>query len=147
MDRDAARAEAMARFGNVNSVHTQLTSLGRRRNLTIARREWLAEFYQNLTLALRQCRLQPGFTLAAVTTLAIGIGATTAIFSVVNAVVLQPYPFDQPERVLFVATTWRGQRGGTSVGNFAYIRHSGHEVRSSGRLVLRQLQPGRRGFP
>ena len=55
-------------------------------------------------------------------TLGIGLGATTAIFSVLHAVVLAPFPFPQPERVLFVATTWKGAPSNTSVGNFDYIR-------------------------
>ena len=45
---------------------------------------------------------QPGFAATAILTLALGIGATTAIFSVVNAVVLRPMPFDQPDRVMVV---------------------------------------------
>ena len=140
MEPEAARAEAVRRFGDVNKMRTQLTTLGHRRNRIIARREWLDELRQDVTFALRQCRLRPGFTVAAVLTLAIGIGATTAIFSVVHAVVLQPYPFDQPDRVVWVATTWRGQMGSTSVGNFDYIRQSRHDPRTARGRGLRQLQ-------
>ena len=122
MDRGAARAEAIRRFGDLNTMKDQLKTIGHRRDRTIARREWLDELRQDISFALRQCRLRPGFTLAAVLTLALGIGATTAIFSVVYAVVLKPYPFDDPQRVLWTYTTWRGQMGNTSVGNFNYIR-------------------------
>ena len=122
MEREAARAEAIRRFGDVDRMKNQLSSIGHRRDRTIARREWFEELRQDAAFALRQCRRRPGFTLAAVLTLALGIGATTAIFSVVYAVVLKPYPFDDPDRVLLAYTTWRGQRGGTSVGNFDYIR-------------------------
>ena len=122
MDREAARAEAIRRFGDVNHMKNQLSSIGHRRDRTIARREWIDELRQDVAFALRQCRLRPGFTLAAVLTLALGIGATTAIFSVVHAVVLRPYPFDDPERVLYTYTMWRGQMGNTSVGNYNYIR-------------------------
>jgi len=120
--RGEARAEALRRLGDVALMQNQLTSLGRRRNRTLARREWLAELRQDITFALRQCRHYPGFTAAAVLTLAIGIGATTAIFSVVNAVVLMPLPVGHPDRVLYVYTTWHGQMGNTSVGNYDYIR-------------------------
>jgi predicted permease len=122
LDHETARQEAIRRFGDVNRMHSQLTAIGHRRDRAIARREWLDELRQDVVFALRQCRLHPGFTAAAILTLALGIGATTAIFSVVNAVVLRPYPFDDPERVLLTYTTWRGQRGNTSGGNFNYIR-------------------------
>ncbi len=122
MDPVAARAVAERRLGDVHRLESQLAALGRRRDRPLARREWLDELAQDVRFALRQCRLHPGFTLAAVVTLALGIGATTAIFSVVHAVVLRPFPYGDPERVLLAYTTWRGSRGGTSVGNFDYFR-------------------------
>ena len=144
MDPDTAHREAVRRFGNVDRMHSQLTAIGHRRDRAIARREWLDELRQDVVFTLRQCRLHPGFTAAAVLTLALGIGATTAIFSVVNAVVLRPYPFDQPERVLLVYTTWRGQMGSVSGGNYNYIRNQVTTFDHLAAALLRQLQPVRR---
>ena len=120
VDPAEARAEAERRLRD-GRVEAELTRIGRRRNESWARTEWLDELEQDVTFALRQCRAHPGFTLAAVLTLAIGIGATTAIFSVVHAVVLKPYAFADPDRVLLTYSLWRGNRGSWSVGNFNYF--------------------------
>jgi putative ABC transport system permease protein len=60
---------------------------------------------QDIRYGVRTLTRQPGFAATAILTLALGIGATTAIFSVVNAVVLRPMPFDQPDRIMVVTNT------------------------------------------
>jgi predicted permease len=63
-------------------------------------RERMYTVVQDLRFALRQFRKSPGFAVVAALTLALGVGATTAIFSVVNGVVLRPLPFDRPEQMV-----------------------------------------------
>ena len=64
-----------------------------------------------LRLALRQLGKNPGFTLTVTLVLALGIGATTAIFSVIHAVLLNPFPYRDGNKILFVGSNRAGQPG------------------------------------
>jgi hypothetical protein len=122
MAPDAARRAAARRFSDLERTRRECRRIARGRDSSERRREWWSEALQDLAFALRQTSRNPGFTAVAVLTLALGIGATTAIFSVLHAVVLQPLPYPEADRIHAVATTWRGSPGGTSAGNYLYMQ-------------------------
>jgi predicted permease len=121
VDPAAARDAALRQFGDLEATRRACRSIAQGRDRDAARREWWDELRQDAGFALRQTWRRPGFTALAAATLALGIGATTAIFSVLHAVVLRPLPYADPDRLMVVATTWRGTPGGVSVGNYVYI--------------------------
>ncbi|MGE5835264.1 MAG: ADOP family duplicated permease [Acidobacteriota bacterium] len=116
---DEARRAALARFGDLTQARQELLRLGHERERHRPPARWLSEIRQDVVFALRQMTAAPAVTLVAIATLAVGIGATTAIFSAVHSVVLRPLPVPDPTRLVVVGETWRDSRAGNiSVGSF-----------------------------
>ena len=85
----------------------------------------MQSFFQDLRFGARMLAKQPGFAVIAIITLALGIGATTAIFSLINSVLLRPLPFAEPERIVALGQTWpksRNELSSLSYRNFADLR-------------------------
>jgi putative ABC transport system permease protein len=120
----AAREEALRRFGEMEAVRRRCEEIGRQ---TVRGRRWtevVAELRQDAVFALRQLRKAPVFALIAVLTLALGVGATTAIFSLLHAVVLRPLPFPHPERIVQLWRTDHGEDRSLSAASFLGFREA-----------------------
>jgi len=88
---------------------------------------------QNLRFALRRLKNNPGFTVVAVLTLALGIGANTAMFSIVNAVLLRPLPYRDPQRLMLLAEHWpQFPRLSLSYPNYKDWRDQSHSFEAVG---------------
>ena len=109
-----ARREAERRFGNRTRIREQ--------GYDVRGGRWLEAFWRDCRYGARSLRKSPGFTLVAVLTLALGTGATTAIFSVMNAVMFRPLPYPEAERLVYVGQQYRGGLAGSGEPKFLFWR-------------------------
>ena len=105
VDPATARDLALSRLGDVARLKRTMTTLGRKRDRDMRLTQWLDELRNDLKFAVRQLKGAPAFTLVATLTLALGIGANSAIFALVDATLLRPLPFGEPDRLVSVWET------------------------------------------
>jgi hypothetical protein len=104
MDPERARELAERRFGPVRPIEEALVDSTRRRRQREDRAEKLMNLRKDLRYTIRSLRRHPGFAAAAVGTLALGVGAALAVFTVVNGVLVRPLPYKDPERITMIWT-------------------------------------------
>jgi len=108
MAPEAAMVAARRQFGNTALLEEDLRALQTLPALEMMRAD--------LVYAARMLRQKPGFAAAAIVTLALGVGANTAIFSICNAVLFQPLPYAEPGRIM---TLWERLESGRAIQNCA----------------------------
>lgn len=123
MDPGAARTAALRTFGGVEFQKEQVRDT---RGL-----RWLEEAIQDLRYALRTLRRTPSFALVVIATLALGIGSSTAVFSVVDGVLLRPLPYPRPERLVqFWEVNPQGNHMQVADANFQDLVTRAHAFRA-----------------
>jgi len=120
MSPEEARYAALRKFGNVTRVKEETREVW-----TFV---WLEQLWQDVRFGLRQLRRNPGFTSVAVITLALGIGANTAVFSLANAAFFRSFPFPHADRLAFL---WQDNtRMGETEGAVSYPNYADWRAQS-----------------
>jgi putative ABC transport system permease protein len=111
VDPRIAREMVLARLGDVGRLKRACVDLGRKRDRAMRLTRWCGEFREDVRFALRQLKAAPGFTLVAVLTLALGIGANSAMFALADASLVRPLPYPEPDRLVSLSELRDGQPG------------------------------------
>jgi predicted permease len=115
-----ARGEARRRFGNLGVKEEQA------REIWIAR--YWSEFWQDLRYGARNLKRNPGFAAVAILSAALGIGACSTVFSIVNFAVLRPLPVTEPDRLMTITGLKKGTPGGSM--SYPEVRDIGNRTRA-----------------
>ena len=142
MSPDEARAEAKRRFGDFESARRRLHAAARQRDASVRHRDVLGSVLADLRSARRQAWRAPGFTAIAIGTLALGLGATTAIFTLLERVVLRPLPFPQPEQLLSVSGLDSARRETFTVSSADWLDWRGSTALQSSALYSIPFRQG-----
>jgi putative ABC transport system permease protein len=131
LSEDQARRAATLEWGRPDHSAEQVRAFG-----------WENAFrtvLSDLRFAARQLRRNPGFTMVSAVTLALGVGASTAIFSAVDPVLFRPLPYPHPGRVLMIWNRWQGARSELAYGTWLELQQRGHSFEST--AIFEPWQP------
>ena len=135
MSPDEARRAALERFGDIAAVRDVCARMLSEDRKAAARRDWFDDLRQDVKFAIRSAVRAPLFSLLAIVTLALGIGANAAVFGVFKSVLLDALPYAQPRQLLRVFSPFRDgtqPRGSLSAGTVSDIRERQHSFASLG---------------
>ena len=135
MAPDAAREAARQHLGDLHRLRRECVSLGRKRDRIMRITQWIEDSLDDLRVATRRLKQSPGFTLAAVGTLALGIGANSAIFTLADAALLRPLRFPEADRLVMIHE--RSPNGDRSVVAPAGATHQVHQQVAVGIYIER----------
>ncbi|MDX1646972.1 MAG: ABC transporter permease [Longimicrobiales bacterium] len=102
MPPDEARVQAERRFGDFEEIREEVERMTRRRRRSMERTDLVDDLRRDAAFAFRQISGHPAFSAVVVATIALAIGATTAVFSVVDGILLRPLPYDEPDELVMV---------------------------------------------
>jgi putative ABC transport system permease protein len=137
VDPKEARAIVLARLGDVRRLKRTCEDLGRKRDREMRITQWLGELRDDVKFAIRQLRAAPGFTLVAVITLALGIGANSAMFALADATLIRPLPYANADRLVMVwGRTPRIPRTGLSPADLADLEKRNTTIDALGAILF-----------
>lgn len=146
MTPDAARAQALRQFGDWDTVRAEMLDIDHQQARDVKRSNYLAELRQDATYAMRSLRNNLGFALVIVLSLAIGVGANTAIFTLIDALLLRPLPVPNADQLVVFGDASRTSsmsNGSVRVDLFSYPEYV--ELRKETRFLAGLVATGRSG--
>jgi hypothetical protein len=146
VDPAAARAQALRQFGDWDMVRSEMLDIDYQQEKTVRRANYFAELRQDAFYGLRSLSKNVGFALVIVLSLAIAIGANTAIFTLINALILRPLPVPNADQLVAIGNVRRAysvSQGGLRTDLYSYRTYT--ELRKKTPLLSGLAATGRSG--